>query len=79
MLATKPLFLTPERPYLFSCNGLMGNPTHNEQDGDVTGISRVEKMVLINRGNVNGDWYPTGTTVYALSIWVRDADDMIVL
>ena len=45
----------------------------------VTGISRVEKFVLTDYGEVNGYWREPGTTVYVPSIWVRDSADLDIL
>lgn len=42
----------------------------------VTGIYRVEKITLTGWGDVNGDWYPSGTILYVPSIWVRNASDI---
>lgn len=46
----------------------------------ITGISRVEKFTLpVGGGEVNGDWYPEGTTVYVPTVWARHSADVQVL
>jgi hypothetical protein len=45
----------------------------------VTGISRVEKFVLTNYGEVNGYWREPGAIVYVPSIWIRGSADLDTL
>ncbi|MBI2844791.1 MAG: hypothetical protein HYX78_15465 [Armatimonadetes bacterium] len=45
----------------------------------ITGVSRVEEHTLVCGGEVNGDWYPSGTVVYVPAIWTRDASDIQIL
>jgi hypothetical protein len=39
----------------------------------------VEKHILTGWGEVNGDFYPAGTTIYVPSLWPRDSGDIRVL